>query len=171
MIKFYLVAFQNKIRWWPFSRILELAEGINWSHVEIVAVRDEDWHNAISIGSVFPRARGIKYFDLVKKYTPVYCVPLVCKKDPSEALMNLAKLADSKFYSFGQIFMIALRILSNFKLKWLDGIKLNLSRFLICTELCAVFMRDECGYELTVSPEMMTLTETKDVAINNLLKD
>jgi hypothetical protein len=171
MIKFYVAGYQNRWRWWPFSRILELAEGIDWSHVEIVVVRDDNWRTAVTFGSVFPRSRAKHLVEMQKHYNLVFTVPLVVKKDPKEALMDLAHLTDSKFYSFGQIFIIALRILTRFKLPWLNGVKLNLSRFMICTELVGLFMQDVCNYELPCSAEMLTLTETKEAAINNLLKD
>ena len=62
MIKFSAVFFKNMNPFYIFADAIEIAEGIDFSHVEIVRVINDDWENAITFGSIFPKSRKLMLF-------------------------------------------------------------------------------------------------------------
>jgi hypothetical protein len=169
MTKYYLAMLKNPKPFYIFADILEIAEGNEWSHVEVVKVVDRNWDEAISYGSVFPKSRSVKFRELQQHYVLYGLIPLV-HKIPEAGCDHLLESLTGKIYSFGQIVLIALRILTGFSVMWLNKAKPNLSKNLICTELVGIFMQEACQYRFEISPEMLSLNETKQIAIDNLLE-
>ena len=167
MISYYIGFFQNRNRLYPFARLLEWAEGNNFSHVEIIEIVNNDLNTADCYGSVFPKSRSIKYYEMNKHYELMRLTPLKLNVPLDQAYTILQKNLN-KPYSFGQIFVIGCKILFFAQWKWFSGIKLNLSKYQVCTEFAGIFMQDACGYDLPCSPDMMSLDDCADVANANL---
>jgi hypothetical protein len=46
----------------------------------------------------------------------------------------------------------------------------NLSKALICTELAGIFMQEACQYKFEESPELLSVEQTRQIALKNLFK-
>lgn len=170
MIKYYVGFFQNKNRCNPFARSIEWAEKTNYSHVEILAVADDNIDEAWCYGSVFPKSRSTPLSKMKEHYELKLIIPLTLKVSPEKADAILEQMM-GEIYSFGQIFIIGFKILFHKSIGWLNTSKLNLSKFLICTEVAGLFMQEACSYDIGVSAETLTLGEVKEIALMGLLKD
>jgi hypothetical protein len=170
MVKYYVAGFKNMRPLYIFADILEIAEGIDWSHVEIIRVENGRWDYATTYGSIFPKSRGIPLWKFQEHYEMKWIMPLSVKVDYDKADAILKGLMN-KNYSMVQIFLAAFRILFGFSVMWLNKAKPNLSKFLICTELVGIFMQEACQYRFETSPELLTLNETRDIAAAGLLQD
>lgn len=168
-MKYYLGFFKNKNLLNPCAWSIRIAEDKKWSHVEVIEVYDDDMHSATCYGSVFPKSRSIKLKEMLKHYELMKLIPINCKVPPDVAYTILQENLN-KPYSFGQILFIGMKIVFFAQWKWFSRIKLNLSKFSVCTEFAGVFMRDACGYELPCSPDMLCLDDCEDLAAEYLVK-
>ena len=168
MNQYYLCFYKNKNPLYIFARIIEWVDKTDYSHVEIVKVVNDNWDEAVSYGSVFPESRNINLKDIKRHYQLKKAIPLVVKVENPELVLNVLM---GKPYSFGQIFLAGLRILTKGAFAKLSYVKLNLSKMLICTELCGIFMQEACGYRFETSPEVLSLDECEQIALKNMLKD
>lgn len=170
MVKYYLCGFKNMRPLYIFADVLEIAENIDWSHVEVVRVVNNEWSEATTYGSIFPKSRSMPLAKMLEYYEMKFAIPLVVRVSDDEARIILIDLM-GKRYSLAQIVFAGLRILTGFSVSWLNTAKPNLSKFLICTELVGIFMQEACQYRFETSPELLTLKETKQIAIDGLPKD
>lgn len=172
MIRYYAAFFQNRNKLNPFAWAIRLVEKRPSSHIEILEVVDNDLQNANCYGSVFPKSRSIKFHEMNKGYELMSMIPLDLKV-PLDVAYTILQSNLGKPYSLGQILLIGLKIVFLAQSKWFSDIKLNLSKYQVCTEFAGIFMRDACNYELPCSPEMMSLDECEVLAYSNLkgLKD
>ncbi len=165
MTEYYLCFFKNKNPYYIFARIIEWVDKADFSHVEVVKVENGDWQNAVSYGSIFRKSRKIQLKELKKHYEIKDAVILnVVTENPTvilESLMN-------KPYSFAQILLIGIMLLTKSAISWLPNIKLNLSKELVCTELAGIFMQEACHIKFSTSPEMLSVEETRQIALKNL---
>jgi hypothetical protein len=170
MTEYYIAFVQNKNRFNPFARLIEIVEKRETSHVEIVKVTDYKTDEAIAWGSVFPKSRKISLIELKKHYKVERMVPLKTKYPDSSCELILDSLC-GKPYSFTQVILTGIKILTKGSLSKLNLVKPNLSKYLICTELAGIFMQEACGYRFDKSPEFLSLDEIEKIALSNLLKD
>jgi hypothetical protein len=138
--------------------------GRNDSHCEILRVENDNLRDSWSIGSVWPKSRAIKFNKILETYECTKIIPLKIK-DQNKADSILTSL-QRKLYSFLQLIVIAIKIIVGSGIKSLKHINLNLSKYLICTELCGVFMRDAGEYQLTASPDMLDLDEIENISLS-----
>lgn len=166
-IKYYLAFYR------PKSKLMFLAWVIMWfekrdsSHCEILRVENDDMDNAKSYGSIWPKSKVRSWQRMKEVYHCTKVIPLVISNKE-----NADKLLGSmigKYYSLVQLVVIALKILLGSVFKCLGRVRLNMSKFLICTELCGVFMRDAGDYKLTSSPDLLELDEVEDIALARLV--
>lgn len=167
MTEYYLAFFQNKNRFNPFARIIEFVERRQTSHVEIVKCVDGDFELSDTWGSIFPKSRKMKLADFKLHYKVERFVPLHTKLTEAECDVILDSLCH-KPYSFAQIILIGLKILGRGSLVWIDGVKPNLSKYLICTELAGIFLQEACQYKFAQSPECLSLRDIEFIALKNL---
>lgn len=170
MVKYYVCGFKNMRPYYIFADILEFAEKLDWSHVEIVRVVNDKWSEATTFGSIFPKSRSMPLSEMLEHYEMKFVIPLLVKVEIPKADKILVELMNKR-YSLAQIVFAGLRILTGFSVSWLNTTKPNLSKFLICTELVGIFMQEACQYRFETSPELLTLRETKQIAIDGLPKD
>ncbi len=165
MTKYYLVFLKNIKPWQPLARLIEIVEGKDYSHCEIMKVVDDDFDNAEFLGAQLPKSRVCSKKEIEEKYKIKYVVPLIKKVDDkkAEAIFNSLKDID---YSLVQLALIGLKILTKGVFAWLNGIKLNLTKYVVCTEVCGIFMQEACQYRFSISPEMLSLDEIEDIAVN-----
>lgn len=168
MIKWYVLRLRRKNPLYIFARLIELVEGIDWSHCEIAYVENDDFENAICYGSTFPKSRKTTMKELKEQYEVKLAIPLIVKVDSPDAVCNALM---GKTYSFGQILLTGFKIILKGSVSWLPYVKPNLSKFLICTEFCGLFMQEACGYRFEQSPELLTLQEVEEIALKNFIKD
>jgi hypothetical protein len=167
MTKYYSVFFKNKNPYYIFARLIEWVDGTDFSHVEIVKVVDDNWKDADSYGSVFSRSRKIKLSELKKHYEIKDAVELaVCVEKPDAILESLM----GKLYSFLQILLTGVNLITKASISWLPYVKVNLSKALICTELAGIFMQEACQYKFQESPELLSVEQTRQIALKNLFK-
>ena len=167
MTEFYLVFFKNKNPWYVFARIIELVDRTDYSHVEVVKVVDNNWKDAICYGSIFPKSRKIKLSELKKHYEIKDTIQLsVVIENPTVVLDSLM----NKYYSFVQILLTGIKLLTGSAISWLPYVKVNLSKYLICTELGGIFMQEACQYKFETSPEVLSVSETRHIAISYLYR-
>jgi hypothetical protein len=170
MIKFYAVFFKNMNPFYIFADAIEIAEGIDFSHVEIVRVINDDWENAVTFGSIFPKSRKLMLSEMTKHYKIKMVVPLRISVSVEQADIILESLV-GKPYSLVQIAVIGLKlVLECFKLM-LPFKKVNLTKHLICTEYVGIFMQEACGYRFETAPDLLSVEETLQIAIYNLPKN
>lgn len=165
MIQYYAVFFKNMNPLYFFADAIEIAEGVDYSHVEIVKVTDGDWSTADSYGSVFKKSRKIPLAKILKGYQVKYVVPLRTNIENPEAVLNSLM---GKPYSFVQISIIAVKLVLKSLYVMLPYTKVNMTKNLICTELAGIFMQEACGYRFETSPEVLSVEETRLIAISNL---
>lgn len=170
MTEYYLAFFQNKMRWNPFARIIELVEKRETSHVEIVKVIDCKVNEGITWGSIFPKSRKMSLLEFKKHYKCDRMIPLRVKYPDSSCDLILDSLCD-KPYSFFQVILTGIKILAKGSVSKLNLVKPNLSKYLICTELAGIFMQEVCSYRFEQSPELLSLDEIEEIALKHLLKD
>jgi len=168
MTQYYLCFFKNKNPLYFFARIIEWVDKTNYSHCEIVKVVDDNWGEAISYGSVFPKSRKIKLSVFKKKYELKKAIPLVVKTEHAESVLEVLL---GKPYSVAQIILAGLKILTKGYFKSLSRVKLNLSKSLICTELVGIFMQEACGLRFDISPEVLSLNDCEQIALSGLRED
>ena len=152
MTEYYLAFFQNKNRFNPCAKAIEIAENRATSHVEIVRVEDYKTDDAWSWGSIFPKSRKISLKEFKKHYTCERMIPLRVRL-PDASCESVLNSLINKPYSFFQIMLIGIKILAKGGFWQLNLAKPNLSKYLICTELAGIFMQEACGYEFDVSPD------------------
>jgi hypothetical protein len=167
MTRYYCVFFKNKNPYYIFARIIEFVDGTNFSHTEVVRVVDDNWRDAYSYGSVFRFSRRIKLSELKKHYEIKDAVELaVCVERPDAILESMM----GKMYSFFKIFLTGLNLITKSSIFWLPYLKVNLSKSLICTELAGMFMQEACQYKFSESPELLSVEQTRQIALKNLFK-
>ena len=167
-VKYFLAFYQQKNPWLFISRIIMFLEKRDTSHCEILEVTNNDLENGLSYGSVWPKSRVKPYREMKKHYTCKRVIPLKVTND-SNAHNYLKSLIGIDF-SFLQIVAIGIKIIFGSFIKLLAKTQINLSKYLICTEYCGIFMHNICGYELTSSPDMLELDEIEDIALKNLMR-
>jgi hypothetical protein len=165
---YYLCFFKNKNPLYIFARIIEWVDHTDYSHVEIVKVIDDNWDDAVSCGSVFPKSRRIKLNELKKHYELKKAIPLITKVENPESVLDV--LMD-KPYSFVQIIITGFKILTKGAFAKLSYVKVNLSQMLICTELAGIFMQEACSLRFSISPETMSLDDCEAIALGALRED
>lgn len=170
MTEFYLAFFQNKNRFNPFAKIIEVVEKRETSHVEIVMITDYKVDEGVTWGSIFPKSRKMSLLEFKKHYKAERMIPLITKLPDSSCEAILDSLCD-KPYSFIQVILAGIKILAKGTAAELNLVKPNLSKYLICTELAGIFMQEACGYRFDESPELLTLNDIERIALKNLLKD
>jgi len=168
MREYYVAFYQNKNRLNPFSRIIETVENLPHSHVEIVNSIDGSFENSFSWGSTFPKSRKVELSLMKKHYYVERLVPLRTNIPDLSSELILMSLCD-KPYSFLQVILSGIKVLTKGSLAWLGLVKPNLSKSLICTEMVGLFMQEACGYRFEQSPELLTLREVELIALKNLI--
>ena len=168
MTNYYVGFYKNKNPYYIFARIIEWAQSTPYSHCEIIEVIDDDWASAVTFGSVFPKSRELPLSEMKKHYDLLYIIPLM---NCSEYSPQILKALMNKNYSFGQILLVGINILTKGLLSCLPYVKLNLSKYLICTELVGVFMQESCNYRFDKSPEMLHGFDVEQIALAHILKD
>jgi hypothetical protein len=159
-MKFYLVTCFNNTKLNIFSKILMWADGIDSSHCEIMTVDFEGDKNFF--GAVFPFSRLATEKEFSSHYTITHQVELPVK-DYKKAIWYLnAQMA--KPYSFLQIGYATVKVI--FKVLMLSPFKakVNANKHLVCTELCADFMRDQAGFDFSDNNDLVTISELKEKA-------
>lgn len=168
MKQYYLAMCSRKNPLFVVARAIEMVEDYHSSHCEIVCCDYEDFSNGVSYGSVFPKSRKISVKELKELYEVKIFIPLRANKEIADDFLDKNM---GITYSFGQILLAGIKILAKGSISWLSYVKPNLSKYLICTELAGNFMKDVCGYQFDVSSELLTMRETEQIALKNLLKD
>ena len=149
------------------ARVIMWFEDREDSHCEILRVENGDLENSKSYGSVFYKSRIASYQQMKRQYECKKVIPLMVTN-----IDNADKLLGSmigKPYSLVQLIVIAAKIVLGSGFKWLGKVNLNLSKYLICTELCGVFMRDAGDYRLSSSPDLLELDEVEHIALARLV--
>lgn len=168
MTNYYLCFFKNKNPLYIFARIIEWVDNTNYSHVEIVKVVNDNWGDAISCGSIFPKSRRIKLSEFKNHYELKKAIPLIVKSENPEKILDVLI---GKPYSFVQIFVTGIKILTKGAFSKLSHVNINLSQMLICTELAGIFMQEACGLRFSISPETLTLDECESISLSALRED
>lgn len=160
MIKYYVGFFKNRDLENLYARAIMDTEGENSNHVEILRL-DTDKNETICYGAVYPKSRKINLNDLEKTHELVKVIEVEVE-DQIYADFVLTGLMD-KPYSILQPFLIYLRLKIYEWSHWIPFVKLNLTNYLICTELVGEFLIDACGYNLPISQEMLGIRDVREI--------
>lgn len=158
-MKFYLVTCFNHTKLNFFSKILRWADGVDSSHCEIKCIDFEGDSNYF--GAVFPFSRMATEDEFKSHYTTTHEV-LLPVKDYKKAIWYLNSQM-AKPYSFVQIAVASFKVLLKIAFKAPFSANVNASKHLVCTELCADFMRDSCGYDFPQNTDLVTISELKEM--------
>jgi hypothetical protein len=155
--EFCLVFLKNKSRFNILSWLIRKAQNTEYNHVEVRVRPAEMLGLGVSYGAVWPVSRKTNYIDLFNKYDLVKIQPVKIKVDQYQALKILnAELG--KPYSMAQLFVLLFKVAFNFLAQPVSKVRLNLDKYLICTELAGIFLRDACGVQFP-SVEALTLKD------------
>jgi hypothetical protein len=160
MIKYYVGFFRNRDSENIYARTIMQTEGEDSNHVEILRF-DADTNETICYGAVYPKSRKINLNQLEKTHYLVRAIPIEVL-DSAYADYVLTGLMD-KPYSFLQPLLIYLRIKIVMWSKWIPFVKLDLTEYLICTELVGEFLIDACGFKLALSQEMLGIKDVREI--------
>ena len=142
----------------------------DWNHVEILEREDyEQMTDSLCYGAVNPCSRVTTFSKLLDNYYFEKAIELNLNVSAIDANTILNKLI-GKPYSIVQILFISIRLFFGRLLNFLPYVKLNLTKYLICTELVGIFMQEACGYRFATSPEMLTINEVEEIAIKNCVR-
>jgi len=159
-MKFYLVTCFNHSKINFLSRLIRWAEQSDSSHCEIMMIDFEG--DKCFWGSVFPFSRLANEAEFLKSYTITGVKELKVTNYKKAVWYLNGQMA--KPYSPIQIIFAGIKILSKIVFKKPFSVKLNLTKHLICTELCANFMHDMCGIEFPENRDLVTISELKEKA-------
>ena len=166
-VKYYLAFYRPKSKLMFLAWVIMWVEDRDSSHCEILRVENGDIEYAKSYGSIFPKSKMRSWQRMKQVYHCTKVIPIVVSNKE-----NADKLLGSmvgKYYSLVQILFTGLKILFGSTFKCLGRVRLNMSKFLICTELCGVFMRDAGDYNILCSPDVLELDEIEDLALARLV--
>jgi hypothetical protein len=108
-------------------------------------------------------SRKVSYKEWLKHYIPVESFEFPIENDGQLFRMkSFLKAKLRKWYSFGQIIIMGLGIVSTPLNKWLSSRKWNGSRALVCTELAGDFMQEFYFATFPESTDTISLKETRD---------
>ena len=158
--EFYLVFLKNKSRFNILSWLIRRAQNTKYNHVEIM-VRSvcgtRQLGSGVSYGAVYPYSRKITYPKLFKKYDLIKLEPIAIVGSEHDAIKELNRLCGRK-YSFLQLVVLLFKVLFNELAEPVSKVKLNLDKYLICTELAAIFL-EKCAGAKFNSAEALTLKD------------
>jgi len=165
MIKYYSIFLKNKGSFKPLASLIRFIECLEFNHVEILEVTNDDYANAKSYGVTFSGSRAASIYDVATDYELKEIIELNIKSENPREL--LTKLIGVK-YSFLQMGLVGIKISLKSIGKILSNLKVNGQNGLICTEETALFISSACNYELDQSPEMYSLRETRSLSYKNM---
>ena len=170
MKSFHVVFFRQRSKHNLFARSIQLVMNKNWNHVEIVVCEPYQLpinNDALSFGAIAPKSRKAKMSEVSEHYFFEKAIQLHTTVSDDAAMAILEHLLN-KNYSFSQILLISMKILCGGLISWLPYVKLNLEKYLICTELVGVFMQEACSIRFEASPEMLTINDVEELAMKNI---
>lgn len=157
--EFYIVFLKNKNPLNILARLIRLAENTEYNHVEIMVTARGEFitGRTMSWGAVHPKSRKIEYKKLFEKYDLVKTEHVKINIDQSDAVKILNSLTGRK-YSFLQLIVLLFKVAFNALASPMSKVKLNLDKYLICTELVAIFLEKCAGVKFD-SVEALTLKD------------
>lgn len=167
-MKYYVLFLRQRSKHNIFARAIQLVMNNEANHVEILEWPDgTPLNEATSFGAVSPKSRAIKFKDLCGHYYIERWIELETDISPASCHLILQSLT-GKYYSPAQILVIMMKLVFGKLLSFLPYVKLNLTKYLICTELVGVFMQEACSYRFEQSCEALTINEVEQIALQNL---
>lgn len=155
--EFYILFLKNNSRYNIFAWLIRKAQGTEYNHVEIMVRAVGSNLGSVSYGAVYPVSRKCKYSEVFNHYSLVKTRPVKISIDQYEAIKVLNDLCGRK-YSFLQIIVLLFKISFHLLTSPMSKVKLNLDKYLICTELVGIFLEKSKGFQFD-SDEALTLTE------------
>lgn len=153
--EFVLLFLKNKNRFNLLSWLIRKAQNTEFSHVEILCRPVVGGlGRGVSYGAVFPKSRKESFDDLCKKYEVIDQKPIKITIDQYSA-MTVLNSELGKPYSFLQLVVLFFKVAFHCLAQPVSKVKLNLDKYLICTELAGIFLRDAAG---AVFPSVEALT-------------
>jgi hypothetical protein len=156
--EFFLIFLKNKSRFNVLAWLIRLAQKTDYNHVEIVCrPKPPKLGAGMSYGAVHPQSRKLSYPLLFQKYEMVDIRPIDIVVDQYKAIEILNGLL-GKPYSFLQLIVILFKVAFHALARPASKVRLNLDKYLICTELAGIFLRDAAGADFP-SVEALTLKD------------
>lgn len=155
---YYINFLRNKNEANIFSYLIRAAENTVYNHVEISV---DDGNKEIFFGAVSPVSRVATKEELLSHYTIIKKRKLSLKQGVTdrEALDYLVSMLGIE-YSVLQNVIIACKLFFVKLRNWFNSVKLNLSKYLNCTEYAGDFLQEKCSIQkVFASTETLTLKE------------
>lgn len=168
---YYLAYLRNKNEANIFAFILRAAENTEWNHVEIMRVpRNRPTEATAFYSAVLPQSRRAKESEVLAHYSIIKRRKLTPKLSDAdmEALLNSYL---GREYSLLQNFVIALKLSFHCAVrKFFNSVKLNLDKYLNCTEYCGRIIDEGCESNFkAVSLETISLRDLDTDDIGELV--
>lgn len=159
MYDYYINFLRNKNERNLFSFLIRTAENTPYNHVEISCEIPSLPSSRMFYSSVWPVSRAATQRLIDEHYTIVKRRKLKLKVTDDEAQENLHKELGRK-YSLMQNIIIFLKLSVHCFKNLFNSFKLNLDKYLNCTEYCGLFLTSSCEIKKDfVSLETISLTE------------
>lgn len=154
---YYLNFYRNRNESNFFAYLIRAAENTEYNHVEICAELKADTSVQTMYSAVIPQSRAISGHLIDKKYKLIKRRKLDVKVNDQEAFYILEKYLYRE-YSILQNFVILLKLTAHKFKNFFNSSRLNLDKYLNCTEYCSLFLEEACD-KFFISTETVTLKE------------
>lgn len=150
-MKFYLVASKPRAWWNILSPVIMKSQQLKYSHVSILV--DINGIGAEMFEAVYPKSRCIQFKDWCNGHSVVQTREI--KIEDHNAAYGWLLLQKDKQYSMAQLFLILIKKFIN----KIGFVKLNNDRFLICSELCGMFISKYSNYAFANNEDQIDLID------------
>lgn len=140
---YYINFYRNKQEYNFFAYLIRAAENTPYNHVEICAELKNCPEVSMYYSAVIPKSRKATQKEIDDRYTLIKRRKLDVQVSDVEAFRILHKYLD-KEYSILQNFVIAMALSIHQLKSYFLSVKLNLDKYLNCTEYCARFEEEAC---------------------------